>query len=206
MTARIVGAALLAYLLGSVPTSYLIMRLVKGVDLRQTGSGNLGATNLFRSLGWKFAVPAALFDMAKGAIPVAVLGPWAGLGLAGRTALGLAAVVGHVFSVFMHFRGGKGVATGGGVVLGLVPGAFLVALALWALLVRLTGYVSVASIVAALSLPPATWLLATDRRELVPWFGALALLVVFLHRGNVVRLWRGTEHRFGHGRPPGAAA
>lgn len=145
---------IVSYLLGSIPTSYLVGRLAKGIDLRQVGSKNLGATNLYRSLGWRYAIPVGLFDLAKGAIPVWVFGPRAGDGPWWPLALGVAAVVGHVFSVFVGFKGGKGVATTAGVVLGVAPWATLVALGLWAVVVRLTGYVSLGSIVAAAALPP----------------------------------------------------
>lgn len=207
MTGRVVAAVLLAYLLGAIPTSYLVMRAIKGIDLRHTGSGNLGATNIFRALGWRYAVPVALFDMAKGVVSVVVLGPWAGLDFTSRILLGLVAVAGHVFSVFMHFRGGKGVATGGGVVLGIAPWAFVVALVVWAIIVKLSGYVSLGSIVAALVLPIAAWFLAPERRDLVPWLALLGLAVVWLHRANIRRLLKGTERRFGHHVPtnPGAA-
>lgn len=197
MTGRIVVAVVLSYLIGAIPTSFLVMRTLRGIDLRRTGSGNLGATNLYRVLGWRYAIPVALFDMAKGAIPVLMLGPWAGLGYSSRILLGLVAVAGHVFSVFLSFRGGKGVATGGGVVLGLVPGAFGVALLVWAIIVKVSGYVSLASIGAALMLPVATWFLAPARRNLVPWLLLLGILVVWLHRANIARLLKGTESRFG---------
>ena len=190
---------LASYLLGAIPTSYLVVRLARGEDLRQRGSGNLGATNLYRVLGWRYAVPVALFDMAKGAVPVLVFAPRAGHGEFTPLLLGATAMVGHVFSVFVGFRGGKGVATGAGVVLGLAPWAFLAALAVWALLVRATGYVSLGSIVAALALPPAVWLLHPERRSLIWIFGLLAALVVVTHRANLRRLLAGTESRFGRG-------
>jgi glycerol-3-phosphate acyltransferase PlsY len=200
VTGRVVVAVLLSYLIGAIPTSFLVMRTLRGIDLRRVGSGNLGATNLYRSLGWRYAIPVALFDMGKGALPVLVLGPWAGLGYSSRILLGLVAVAGHVFSVFLSFRGGKGVATGGGVVLGLVPGAFGVALLVWAIIVKVSGYVSLASIGAALMLPVATWFLAPERRNLVPWLVLLGILVVWLHRANIARLLKGTESRFGRRR------
>ena len=190
---------LASYLLGAMPTSYLVVRLLRGEDLRRQGSGNLGATNLYRVLGWRYAVPVALFDMAKGAVPVLVFAPRAGPGEFTPLLLGATAMLGHVFSVFVGFRGGKGVATGAGVVLGLAPWAFLAALAVWALLVRATGYVSLGSIVAALALPPAVWLLHPERRSLIWIFGLLAALVVVTHRANLRRLLAGTESRFGRG-------
>jgi glycerol-3-phosphate acyltransferase PlsY len=187
----------LSYLVGAIPTSWIVVRLVRGQDLRTLGSGNLGATNLYRQLGWRFAIPVGLFDMAKGAAPVLLFGPRAGGGDLIPLLLGVAAVVGHVYSVFVRFRGGKGVATGAGVVLGLAPWAFVVGLLVWAVTVRLTGYVSLGSILAAAVLPPAVWLLHPERRALVWLFALLAALIVVLHRANISRLMSGTEHRFG---------
>jgi glycerol-3-phosphate acyltransferase PlsY len=186
-----------SYLLGAIPTSYLVVRLVRGEDLRKLGSGNLGATNLYRVIGWRYAVPVGLFDMLKGTIPVLVFGPRAGGGELVPLLLGVTAVIGHVFSLFSGMRGGKGVATGAGVVLGLAPWAFLVALITWALLVRLTGYVSLGSVVAALVMPVALYLVYPERRQLLWLFVALAALIVLLHRGNIRRLLAGTEQRFG---------
>lgn len=197
MTGRLIAAVVIAYLIGAIPTSFIVVRLARGIDLRTVGSGNLGATNLYRQLGWRYAVPVAVFDMLKGAIPVAVIAPWAGLGLVGSVALGMVAVLGHVYSVFVGFKGGKGVATGGGIILGLAPWAFVISLVLWLLVVWLSGYVSLASIVAAVSLPPAIWLLHPDRRELVLPVAMLALLVTWFHRANIRRLIAGTENRFG---------
>ena len=188
---------LASYLLGAIPTSYLVVRLVKGEDLRRLGSGNLGATNLYRSLGWRYALPVALFDVAKGAIPVLVFGPRAGGGELVALLLGAVALLGHVFSVFVSFRGGKGVATAAGIVLGLAPLAFLVSLAVWVLTVAATGYVSLGSLLAAVVLPPAVYLLEPERRALIWLFALLAGLIVFFHRANIRRLLAGTEHRFG---------
>jgi len=186
-----------SYLLGAIPTSWLVVRLVKGQDLRQLGSGNLGATNLYRQLGWSFAVPVGLFDVAKGAIPVVVFGPRAGGGDLVPVLLGVTAVIGHVFSVFVRFRGGKGVATGAGVVLALAPMAIPVSLLVWAAVVWLTGYVSLGSVLAAAALPPAVWWLHPERRGAFWLFVALAAMVVVLHHQNIRRLLAGTEHRFG---------
>lgn len=197
MTREVLVAIIAAYLIGAIPTAFIVVKLVRGIDLRTVGSGNLGATNLYRQLGWKYAVPVGAVDMLKGAFPAAVLAPWAGIGLVGAVGLGLLAVIGHVFSIFVGFKGGKGVATGGGVILGVAPWAFLVSLTLWVIVVRMSGYVSLGSIVSALSLPPAIWLLQPDARELVWPVTALALLVVWFHRANIRRLLDGTEHRFG---------
>lgn len=197
MTAQVVVAVLASYLLGAIPTSLWVVRAVKGIDLRTVGSGNLGATNLYRLLGFRYAVPVGIFDALKGAIPVAFIGPWAGLGLTGSLLLGVAAVIGHAFPVFANFKGGKGVATGSGIVLGLAPWAFLITLVVWAVSVKLSGYVSLGSVLAAAALPPAVWFLHPDRRALVWWFAALSLAIIWLHRGNIRRLLNGTENRFG---------
>jgi glycerol-3-phosphate acyltransferase PlsY len=194
---RLLPWVLVSYLLGSIPTSYLVVRLVKGQDLRTMGSGNLGATNLFRVLGWQFAIPVGIFDLLKGTIPVMLFAPRATGGDLVAILLGGAAVVGHVFSVFVKFRGGKGVATGAGIVLGLAPGAFAVALAVWIVVVRASGYVSLGSIIAAAVLPPAVYLLHPERRPLVLLFALLAALIILLHRKNITRLLAGTENRFG---------
>jgi glycerol-3-phosphate acyltransferase PlsY len=186
-----------SYLLGSLPTSWIVVKLVKGQDLRTLGSGNLGATNLFRQLGWRWALPAALIDVAKGAVPVLVFGPRAGGGDLMALALGVTAVLGHVFSLFVNFKGGKGVATGAGVLLGLAPWAALVAIAIWAVTLKLTGYVSLGSIIAAAALVPALWLLYPDKHDLVLPFALLAAMIILLHRANIQRLLKGTEHRFG---------
>jgi glycerol-3-phosphate acyltransferase PlsY len=191
-----------SYLLGAIPTSYLAARLLRGIDLRKVGSGNLGATNLYRTLGARFAIPVGLFDMAKGAIPVMVLAPLASGSRYFAMLCGIVAVAGHVFSVFVRFRGGKGVATASGVMLGLTPWAVLVSLVIWLLVVRVSGYVSLGSMIAALALPVAAWLLHPGQRDLI-WIQVLvALAIVWLHRANIQRLLAGTENRFGHKRAP----
>ena len=192
---------LASYLVGAIPTSWLTVKLVRGEDLRTLGSGNLGATNLYRVLGLRYAVPVGVFDLLKGTIPVALFGPRAGDGPFVPLLLGLTAVAGHVFSVFVGFRGGKGVATGAGVVLGLTPWAFLAAFVVWLLVVKATGYVSLASVVGALILPAAVWLLHPERRDLVGPLLALAIVIVVLHRANLLRLRAGTEPRFGRRGP-----
>ncbi len=197
MTMAAVGWLVLAYLVGAIPTSYLAARLGRGIDLRQHGSRNLGATNLYRILGWKYAIPVGLFDVAKGAVPVWLIGPRAPEIPLFPVFCGLAAVVGHVFSVFVRFKGGKGVATAAGVVLGLAPYALLAMVALWALLVWLTGYVSVGSVVTAMLFPLAAYLLNESRGAELWVEIALAAFIVWKHRTNLQRLARGTENRFG---------
>jgi glycerol-3-phosphate acyltransferase PlsY len=191
-------ALLASYLLGAVPTSHLVSRLFGRIDLREHGSGNLGATNLYRVLGWKYAVPVALFDIAKGAIPVLIFAPLVTQSELFAVGCGVAAILGHVFSVFVHFKGGKGVATAAGVMLGLTPLALAVAAGVWAVLVLGTGYVSLGSIAAAAVLPFAVYLLERPTTSELLWIdAAVAAGVIVLHRRNIERLVRGTESRFG---------
>jgi glycerol-3-phosphate acyltransferase PlsY len=187
-----------SYLLGAVPTSYLAARLFRGIDLREHGSRNLGATNLYRVLGWRYAVPVGLLDAAKGLVPVLVFAPRVSSSELFALICGLVAVVGHVFSVFVGFKGGKGVATAAGVMLGLTPAALGVAVLVWAALVYLTGYVSVGSIAAAAIFPLAVYLLEPPDQPAMLWLDiAVAAAIVWLHRGNIQRLFKGTENRFG---------
>ena len=190
---------LAAYAAGAIPTSLWVGRLFHGVDLRGEGSGNLGATNVFRVLGWKTALPVVLVDILKGWAPAALFPQVAGEGGVGwGMAYGAAAILGHVFSFWVGFRGGKGVATSAGVFLGLAPLGTGVALAVWILAVWTTGFVSVGSIAAALTLP-AVLLAIPDCREplLLPVTVLLAVFVLWTHRTNIARLLRGEEHRFG---------
>lgn len=188
---------LASYLLGAIPTSYLVSRAFANIDLRQHGSGNLGATNLYRVLGWKYAVPVALFDISKGTVPVLVFAPRVSDSALYALACGVAAIVGHVFSVFVRFKGGKGVATAAGVMLGLTPLALALAAAVWGVVLLLTGYVSLASIAAAAVLPLAVYFLEHPAPEIL-WVAALiAAGVIVLHRRNIQRLLKGTESRFG---------
>jgi glycerol-3-phosphate acyltransferase PlsY len=189
---------LASYLLGAIPTSHLVSRLLARIDLREHGSGNLGATNLYRVLGWKYAIPVALFDIAKGAIPVLWFAPQVSDSELFALACGIAAILGHVFSVFVRFKGGKGVATAAGVMLGLTPVALGVAAIVWMVVVLLTGYVSLGSIAAAAVLPFAVYLLEKARTPELLWIVTLvAASVILLHRRNIQRLIKGTENRFG---------
>lgn len=186
-----------AYLLGSIPTSYIVGRLARGIDLREHGSGNLGATNAFRVLGWRLALPVLVVDVAKGWAPTHFFPLWDGRSASEwALAYGAAAVLGHAFSVWVGFRGGKGVATGAGVFLALAPVALLTGLGVWVVLVWSTRIVSVASLAAALVVPIAV--LITQGVGPVFWMAvALALFIVYSHRANVRRLLRGEEHRLG---------
>ncbi len=191
------GFVLLSYLLGAVPSSYLAGRLGRGLDLREHGSGNLGATNAFRVLGWRLALPVLVFDVFKGWFPTSFFPLWDGSrDRAWIAAYAVAAVVGHVFSMYVGFRGGKGVATSAGVLLALAPWAVLAGLVVWLAVIALTRIVSLASIIAAVAVPLVVWIQRGDPVVLTLCSG-LALFVIFAHRTNIRRLLRGEEHRFG---------
>lgn len=191
---------LLGYLLGSIPFAYLAGTLARGIDLRQHGSGNLGATNVYRTLGAKIAGVVLALDTLKGALPVlAVLRyaagdrllPWA-------IGAGIAAIIGHARPIFLLWRGGgKGVATAGGVFLALAPIPTLVSMVTWGIVVFLSGYVSLASLAAAAALPVVLLFTAGPRSPLFAVSVFVALFVVWTHRANIGRLRRGEEHRFG---------
>lgn len=193
-----------AYLLGSVPASYLAGRWSQGIDLREHGSGNLGATNTFRVLGARVAAPVMVFDVLKGTLPVVLFPRWDGTDAWGwALAYGAAAIVGHVFSIYMRFRGGKGVATSAGVFLALAPVPLAAGFAVWLLVLKATRMVSAASIAAALAV--GALLLALPVRAEVRVLGlAVVAFVVFSHRANIVRIMRGEEARFGRRREPEA--
>jgi glycerol-3-phosphate acyltransferase PlsY len=185
-------AILASYLLGATPTSYIAGRVGRGIDLREHGSKNLGATNVYRILGWKYAIPVALFDIAKGAVPVLLFSHPAWL----TVAVGGAAVLGHMFSPYVSFKGGKGVATAAGMFLALAPVAVLLAIVVWALCLWLTGYVSLSSIVAVLTVPISISLLQPGSPYTFWASIVLVALIIFAHRRNIRRLLDGTENRF----------
>jgi glycerol-3-phosphate acyltransferase PlsY len=208
MTHPAVGLVL-AYLVGSIPAAYVAGRL-GGVDLRQHGSGNLGATNVTRVLGWKVGLPVYLFDTLKGALPVLLLPPWFGVGDSRLWALGygVAAIVGHVRPIFLLGRGGgKGVATAGGVFLALAPVPTLIGLAVFIATLTATGYVSLGSLLAAVALPVALFVTQGPRSPVTVASVLVGLFVWWTHRANIGRLRRGEESRFGRrGRPAPTAA
>jgi glycerol-3-phosphate acyltransferase PlsY len=194
-----------SYFVGAIPTSYLAGRIFRGIDLREHGSKNLGATNVYRTLGWKYAVPVGLVDIAKGALPVLIFAPRASDSQLFALACGVAAIVGHVFSVFVRFQGGKGVATAAGVMLGLAPLSLGVALVIWIVVLKLSGYVSLASIAAAAVFPLAVYLLERPDQPEILWLDALvAAAIIWFHRANIRRLLNGTENRFGRRAVPPA--
>ena len=189
---------LCGYLLGSMPWGYWLPRLLTGVNIRKIGSGNTGAANVWRTQGFKLGLSVALLDVAKG-LAAALLGVWLGSELVGLLA-GIAALVGHWRPLFMGFaRGGKIVATTGGVALALAPLATLAAAAVWIAIFLVTRYTSVASLLGAATLPLFTLLFGAS--WLVVAFTAGAAVAIFaLHRANIGRLLNRTENRFALGR------
>ncbi len=187
-----------AYLVGSIPSAYLAGR-AKGVDLRTVGSGNLGATNVFRTLGWKIGLSVYIADCLKGFLPVALLPSVVGPTEIGwRIAFGVAAIAGHVKPIFLLGKGGgKGVATASGVFLALAPMAMLFSMATFAAVVAATGYVSLGSLVSAVALVVAVAIRGTGSTPLLVTVSLIAAFVFWTHRANITRLRAGTEHRFG---------
>jgi glycerol-3-phosphate acyltransferase PlsY len=191
---------LLGYLLGSIPFAYIAGKLARGIDLRQHGSGNLGATNVYRTLGAKVAAAVFLFDTLKGAFPVLAVKQYAvGSHLElWAIAAGVAAIVGHAKPIFLLWKGGgKGVATAGGVFLALAPIPALASMLTFILVVFLTGYVSVASLTAAVVLPVVLGAIGGVHSPLFIVSVIIAVFVFWTHRANIGRLRRGEEHRFG---------
>jgi glycerol-3-phosphate acyltransferase PlsY len=188
-------AILAAYGIGSMPFAWLLARRYGATDLRRVGSGNVGATNVLRASGATAGVLVAILDVAKGAASV-VLADRLGAGPGTAAAAGMAAIVGHIYPVWLHFRGGKGVATACGVFAVLTPAAMAPALAVFVTTVWLTKYVSLGSVLATLTLPPIAYALGSPLPVMAAACGACAL-ILFRHRTNVVRLRAGTEQRLG---------
>ena len=182
-----------AYLLGSIPTGLLLARAF-GVDIRSAGSGNIGATNVYRTLGRKVGVMTLVGDCLKGLVPVLAAkcfgfsGGWIAM-------VGLAAFLGHVYTVFLGFKGGKGVATALGVFIGVSPPAVLAALVIFSLVLWKWRYVSLASITAAAAMPVLI-ALAGQESFIILMSLVIAAIVIFKHRGNIERLKAGTENKF----------
>jgi glycerol-3-phosphate acyltransferase PlsY len=197
-------ALALGYLLGSIPWAYVITKGVKRVDIRQQGSGNVGASNVFRVVGKKWGLLVLCLDVLKGSLAVSVIAPlfYAREPLFSELLyaflVGLAAIAGHNWTVFLNFRGGKGVATSLGVSLAVLPGAALASLGVWITVLIPFGYISVASMAAALSFP--VWMTLFYRSMsgfplLLVLSLVLSLLIVYMHRSNIQRLRQGTEKK-----------
>jgi len=206
--------AVLSYLIGSIPTSIIVARKVRGIDIRQHGSGNAGGTNVLRVLGWKAGVFVILADMAKGLIATIVVarlmqGP---IPFVNRTPFddftlvqiiaGSAAILGHVWTLFAGFRGGKGIATAGGMLIGVAPVEVAVSFMVFALVYLISQYVSLGSLSAAVAFPLTMFfrenVFMADVRgyhTLIFFSIAISLFIIYNHRSNIARLLRGTENR-----------
>ena len=203
---------LLAYLLGSIPTGFLVAQ-ARGVDIRTVGSGNIGATNVFRILGKPAGLFVLLVDALKGWLAVFIVArllagwfypdacqlarEWFGL------CAGCAAILGHNYTCWLHFKGGKGIATSAGVLVALVPVPLLIILAIWIIVFLLTRYVSLASMSAAFALPFAS-LLVGESQNITIVCAALAALAIYKHKANIQRLLNGTESRISFRAPASA--
>ena len=191
-----------AYLLGSIPFGYLLVRFLRKEDVRAGGGGNIGATNVARAGGTTLGLLTLLCDTLKGYLSVLIAAQLAPRTAHGPSALAVAAAVaavaGHIFPIWLRLRGGKGIATALGVFLALVPMVALSAVAVFALVVALTRYVSLGSIIAAVSIPLFAILLEPQRSPaLLAGLSVIALLTIVKHHANIGRLFRGTENRFG---------
>jgi glycerol-3-phosphate acyltransferase PlsY len=186
---------LLAYFIGSIPFALLMARRWSAADLRLVGSGNLGAANVMRTSGVTAGLLVALLDMAKGAASVWLADRFTA-NAAAPAAAGVAAIVGHIYPVWLRFRGGKGVATACGVFSVLTPMAVPPSLAIFLGTVWLTKYISLGSVLASLALPPLAYATGSPSAAVVA-AGAAAALIIFRHRSNVARLRAGTERRMG---------
>lgn len=203
-------AAVLSYLLGSIPTGFLVAK-ARGVDIRSVGSGNIGATNVFRMLGKPAGVLVMFVDVLKGSVAVLIavrlIGP-SFSGVQGAQAnewygvcAGVAAILGHNFTCWLSFKGGKGIATSAGVLLALVPWSLLIILAVWIVTLLLTRWVSLASVCASATLPFAAWMTG-ESFTMILITGGLAVLAIYKHRANIKRLLNGTESRIGLAKLP----
>ena len=194
LTALLIGG----YMVGSIPFGYLVAR-ARGIDILQFGSGNIGATNVYRALGKWLGLLVFLLDVSKGMVPAAIA--YSVTSSQGAAfSVGMAAVVGHCLSPFLKFKGGKGVATSAGALLALTPVATLIGVAIWIIVFWLTRYVSLASITAAIVLPIVILVVSSrdqNKGKLLVYASAcVAVVVIWRHRSNVSRLMRGTEPRF----------
>lgn len=206
--------AVLSYLVGSIPTAIIVARKVKGIDIRQHGSGNAGGTNVIRVLGWKAGVFVILMDMAKGLfatlvvarlmdgpIPFTNATPFDDFTVV-QIIAGCAAILGHIWTLFAGFRGGKGIATAGGMLIGVAPVDVAVAVAVFAIVFLVTNYVSLGSVSAAVAFPLTmffrenVFMVNIEGYHTLIFFSiGISLLILFTHRSNIIRLLRGTETR-----------
>ena len=211
---------ILSYLIGSIPNSIIISKMVRGIDIREHGSGNAGGTNVMRVLGWKYGVLVIFLDALKGAIAVVLIArlfygplpfenvsPFDDFTLV-QIIAGIAAVIGHVWTVFAGFKGGKGIATALGMLLMLITIDMLIAVGIFTLVVLISRYVSLGSIIAAISVPSTLFIRENlfhvdipGYSTLLPFVIGVTLLVIYTHRKNLVRILNGNENK--HARDSG---
>ena len=211
---NLIVIVVLSYLVGSIPSGIIVSRKVRGIDIREHGSGNAGGTNVFRVLGWKYGVFVIILDALKGALAVVLISrlylgsfpfpnatPFDDFTLV-QIIAGLSAVIGHIWTIFANFKGGKGIATALGFLITIITVDMLIAFGIFLLVVFVSRYISLGSITAAVSIP----LILVAREN---WFGvdiqsyhtvlpfaiAIALLVLYTHRSNLIRLMNGNENK-----------
>lgn len=195
---------LASYLLGSIPTSIIASKIIKGIDIREHGSGNAGATNVFRVMGWKMGLSVLIIDMAKGYIPTILFYK---LGMKGvdwpiinlQILAGLSAIFGHIWTVFAGFKGGKGVGTGAGMLIGLTPFAVIIGIIAFIIVVSISRFVSLGSIIASVFVP-ITVLIQYQSQETFPiqlfiFSLFVPVLIIYTHRKNIQRLLKGEESK-----------
>ena len=199
---KILAMIAVSYLLGAIPTGFIIGKLTKKIDVREFGSGNVGATNVFRVLGIIPGIITLIIDIAKGLICASIIASFFHRGCSDQfynlfqIIAGTSSIVGHNWTIFLDFKGGKGVATSAGVFLAISPIAILLCIAVWGICALITRYVSLSSIVAAVSLPVFIGVFNFRIGNLV--FGIIAaVFVVIRHKGNIERLLHGTENKIG---------
>ena len=188
---------LIAYLLGSVPFGYLIVRWQRGIDVRATGSGSIGATNVMRNLGVLGFIATFILDAGKGLLAVLLASKMTLQNPTWVAAAAFAAVVGHCFPIWLRFRGGKGVATGVGVFLAIAPLQVALVLVMFAIVVAIWRYVSLGSIVATAAFPLLVYLMKHPPIQVVLGAAGAALVIITRHHANIVRLLKGTESKVG---------
>lgn len=206
----LIAMILLSYLLGSMPTSIIASKLLKGIDIREHGSGNAGATNVFRVMGWKAGLAVLLIDIAKGFIPtiafykIGMKGvDWPIINL--QILAGISAIFGHIWTIFAGFKGGKGVGTGAGMLIGLAPFAVVVGLIVFIIVVAISRFISLGSIIASLSVPVTIifqnyGLEASFPLQLFILSLFVPALIIYTHRKNIQRLLKGEESKFQFGK------
>lgn len=206
---------LISYFIGSFPSAVIISKRFFGFDIRQRGSKNMGSTNAFRVLGWKWGIVVQLLDILKGVIPVLLIANWLGPQVSLpfgsghydliiiRIIAGIAAILGHIFSVFVNFRGGKGINTAAGMLIAILPIEFGIGIGIFIIAVMFSGYISLGSIFAAFTIPSSLFIRHSFCNVEIPGYNVLInfslvllAIVIYTHWSNIIRLINGEENRF----------